>query len=102
MTNYMEEMARLLRSEFKKEELYVSENLLPFYVLLAFVCSSMVMNEDVHDAWSAWKHFIEKDIHHDSLKTFDQLPDQVKEYDIPFTNAIKNAVKRYEDEYGKI
>ena len=63
--------------------------LLRIYAVLCLVKGSQVTNEDVHDAWSAWKSGFGEE--HKSLKPFDELDQRTQDLDTEYRDAIRAA-----------
>lgn len=64
-----------------------------FYALLCLTTGQQTTNEDVHDAWSAWKaHTMGT---HRSLIPFDQLTEEVQELDTPYRDTIQDVARRF-------
>ncbi len=66
-----------------------TDDLLMSYAVLARTKGTDVTCSDVHDAWSAWMST--RDPAHDSLIPYDRLPDQIKNEDAVFADAIRAA-----------
>lgn len=64
-----------------------------FYALLALTKGQQTTNEDVHNAWAAWKAQIGPK-HHKSLIPFDQLTVEVQDLDTPYRDAIQGVARR--------
>ncbi len=89
--NYIEMVALMLREELG--ETYKCENdLLYLYVLLVLVKGRSTTNEDVHEAWAVWKTRFNP--HHKSLIPFEELTEEVQNYDIPYRDAILRTAER--------
>lgn len=67
------------------------DELLDMYTLLLVTKGREVSMEDIHTAWSLW----EKDIDgsHESLVPFDQLGEDIQDYDEPFMEAIYDTAE---------
>lgn len=90
--NYIDELARDIyrRTGETDEPSEVDLQLYRIYALLALTIGQGVMNEDVHDAWSAWTATHRPD--HRSLVPFDALTPEVQELDSLYRDAIIGAV----------
>lgn len=65
--------------------------LLRLYAVVALVLREEgICNEDVHDAWSAWRLDDKPD--HPAIVPFDQLTPEVQELDTKFRDAIYKAM----------
>lgn len=90
MTYIEQARAGLLEHLGENEEAWATdEALLDLYTLLVLVKGPDVTWEDVHDAWAIARQRSRPD--HPDLVPFDLLTDKVKEYDLPFSEAIKRA-----------
>lgn len=89
--NYLQSLADAVRRELPDAELPKdeAESLLLLYGLLVALKGVEVTDEDVHDAWTAWKTLLGAD--HGSMVPFDQLDDDTRASDAPFTEAIRRA-----------
>lgn len=65
--------------------------LLLFYALLVFAKGENCTSKDIHDAWSCWCTTVKKE--HRSLIPFDELTDNIKLFDVPYANAVREVAK---------
>ena len=87
--NYINKLAVLIgkRCDTKFEGEYTK--LLRIYALLCLAKGAETTNEDVHDAWSAWR--AETDPNHKSLIPFKDLEEDVQKLDTPYRDAIRKV-----------
>lgn len=65
----------------------IQEDLLDLYTLLVFTRGDETTLEDVHDAWSVWRH--RTDPEHRSIIPFSGLTREVQELDRKYAEAIR-------------
>ena len=85
MSNYFDETAAHLGELIPGND----PALLRYYALLVLTTGENTPREHVHDAWSAWRTVTRPD--HPSLAPFDELTEQVKAYDDPYVDAIRQV-----------
>ena len=68
--------------------------LLRIYAVLCRTKGLSTTNEDVHDAWAAWR--IANYPGHDALVPFDELDKEVQELDSEYRDAIKEVARRHD------
>lgn len=94
-TNYItgatEALRTALRLQGKDPEQSLTDELERLYVLLLLTRGDRVTLEDVHDAWAIARSVERPD--HPDLVLFDELSDEVAEYDRPFVEAIRAAAR---------
>lgn len=87
--SYVDEVARAIRQ-------HVDPGLVPsgdvdllfvFYAVLALTRGTDTSAPDVHDAWTAWMTVTGQ--HHESMRPYAELPDDVKAEDEPYVAAIR-------------
>lgn len=69
----------------------VEDDLLDLYTLLVFVTGVDTELEDVHDAWAIWRNRTNPS--HESLLPFSDLPEETRELDRKFVNAIRETAR---------
>jgi hypothetical protein len=62
------------------------------YALLALTKGEAVTPRDVHDAWAVW--MLDRDVAHEAIVPFDELPQNVQREDAPFVAAIRAAARQ--------
>ena len=72
--------------------------LLRLYALLVHSCGVDTTLEDVHDAWALWRSQTKPD--HADLVPFEQLSDEVVEYDRPYMALIRHVAAEREHQGG--
>lgn len=83
--NYVDAMLDRIWEEYPR----LDKGLAELYALLALVKGRETSLEDVHDAWSVWRHRTLPN--HRSLVPFDELASDVQELDRPYMEAIHRA-----------
>jgi hypothetical protein len=94
--SYIQEIAQKIKDKLDDVDLTGQglDELFDSYAVLALSKGFSVTNNDVHDAWSAWA--TKYDPGNVSLVPFDNLPEEIKRQDTPFTLAIKSVAKDLE------
>lgn len=69
----------------------VEDDLLDLYTLLVFVTGVDTELEDVHDAWAIWRNRTNPS--HEALLPFSDLPEETRELDRKFVNAIRETAR---------
>lgn len=72
--------------------------LLRFYALLVHTSGINTTLEDVHTAWALWREQTKPD--HAGLVPFEQLSDEVVEYDRPYRDLIRHVAAEREHRGG--
>lgn len=72
--------------------------LLRFYALLVHTSGINTTLEDVHTAWALWREQTKPD--HADLVEFEQLADEVVEYDRPYRDLIRHVAAEREHRGG--
>lgn len=85
LSNYVSETKTLLRQQISKEH-DVEEKLLDLYTLLVLTLGEECTLENVHDAWAVYTSNERPE--HSSLIPFQDLKEEIQEYDRPFQEAI--------------
>lgn len=83
MSNYIDEIATRLGVALDD----CDDDLLRLYALLALVKGADTTEEDVHDAWAAWRAATHPT--HRSLVPFDELTPEVQALDTKYAEAIR-------------
>lgn len=91
--NYIETIAARIGSlcEMSMEDSRES-SLLRYYAVLCLIRGVDITNEDVHNAWAAWRS--EDKPNHPSLIPYDKLTKEVQDLDTPYREAIKEVAKQ--------
>lgn len=87
MTNYAQQAIDRLNAEAPGED----PDLIRLYALLVLVKGEDTTLQDVHDAWSLWRN--ETVPSHPSIVPFDELPEDIQEWDRPYRDAIARAAE---------
>jgi hypothetical protein len=92
--NYIENIASQIRDEVPTATLpeEPDEELFLLYAVLALTIGERVGRRDVHNAWAAWMTRIDRD--HESITPYTELPQDVREEDDPFVQAIRSVSRR--------
>lgn len=94
MSNYIDETAREIYWINDPDEIPSDEDMALYriYAVLAFAKGETTTDEDVHDAWAAWRAETKPD--HHSLIPFEQLSSDVQRLDDPYVEAIHEVARR--------
>lgn len=90
MKNYLDDVAAQIATRCRDLWLTASDEdraLYRIYAVLALTTGEQTTNENVHDAWAAWRAATKPA--HRSLVPFDQLTREVQELDAPYRDAIR-------------
>ncbi|MEU8029195.1 hypothetical protein [Streptomyces sp. NPDC049099] len=69
-----------------------SDALFRLYAVLLQAKGEQVTDEDVHNAWCAWMQTVNGN--HKALVPFDDLDQETRAADAPYTQAIRTAARR--------
>lgn len=91
--NYIDDIAHDI-GELCGMHMYKAEDhpLLRLYAVLCLSKGLSTTNEDVHDAWAAWR--AQTQPRHDALVPFAELAQDVQELDSEYRDAIKTVARR--------
>ena len=88
--NYVDEIARAVAERCNERwDILPDEarSLYRVYAVLVLTTGGDTTNQNVHDAWAAWRAATMPD--HKSLVPFDRLSPEVQELDTPYREAIR-------------
>jgi hypothetical protein len=90
--NHLESLAEKIRVHVPSHHIPQenTRDLFLLYALLAITKGKFVNNEDVHNAWCCW--MIMHHQTHPSLVQYSELPEEIKNEDSPFVEAIRKSV----------
>lgn len=99
--NYIDEIAQAIHWRTEGTAVIPGDDLALYriYAVLCLVQGQGTDNEDVHDAWVAWRAATKPD--HRSLVPFTDLAPDVQEKDTPYRDAIR-AVARERRRAGRV
>lgn len=88
---YLDQIAEVIRAHLPPDKLPEGDDtaLLLMYAALTRAKGESVTCEDVHDAWAAWMAKANPD--HPSLVEYEKLPQEVKQEDLIFVQAIRKT-----------
>jgi hypothetical protein len=94
MTTYLDVLADEIRREVPVDALPDdnTDDLFRSYAVLLLAKGEEVSRQDVHNAWVAWMSARGEE--HESMRPFEQLPDDTKAEDSPFVLAIRRVAVR--------
>jgi len=93
--NYVQTFFDILKAELVAIDSYMNncDDLVEMYELLGMTKKLDVTLKDVHEAWAIWRNRTKPN--HKDLIPFEELSQEVQEWDRPYLDAIRRAVKIY-------
>ena len=96
--SYLDDLAKRIRDHAPAAGLLTGrlttpklDSLFRLYAVLALAKGEAVTEEDVHNAWAAWRQDADED--HSALRPFEELDLAKQAQDSPYAEAIRSAVR---------